>query len=536
MLLGATIAVLALSPTVASSAEPVPQESGETAGFTRAPIHLDAKQMQTIGVTYGEAERRPIEKVIRTVGRFDYDERKMAEVTLKVAGYVGDLFVDYTGKAVRKGDPLFTIYSPDLVSAQQEYLLALETRDKLKDSHVPEAAESAAAMVRASRERLRLWDLTDRQIRELEEAKKPKINQVIVSPISGVVTEKMAFKGHAVEPGMVLYKIADLSAVWVYADVYEYEVPLVKAGQEAKITLSYYPDKAFTARVDYVYPTLDPKTRTVKVRFELANSDGVLRPEMYGDVELRVPLGERLVVPANAILDAGRRQIVFVDGGNGRLVPRDVRIGYRLDDVTEVKEGLSAGERVVTSGNFLVDSESKLQGAESMMGMMGSIGMGDWKMESARPMNMGGGDASMEGMKDMKDMQGPEGMKGMEGMPGTGSDQAAAAPPPAEERKVGDLVVAVFPAKDTAKVGENSIRVRLRDADGKPVSNATVSFNYTMDMPGMAIEQSQAKPVGDGVYEGGAKFTMGGPWGVVVQIDRPGQAPLRQKFTIRVSG
>jgi len=482
----------------APAAEGVPPEEG----FARAPIRLDGIQQQAIGLTYGTVERRPLEQVIRTVGRLDYDERKLAEVTLKVEGYIGDLFVDYTGKPVRKGDALFTIYSPELVTAQEEYLLAHETLGRLGGSNVPSALDSARSLVRASRERLRLWDLTDQQVRALEESRKHELYQTIYSPISGVVIEKMAFKGHRTEPGMPLYKIADLSTIWVYADIYEYELPFVQVGQEARITLAYYPAEEWTARLTYVYPSIDPKTRTAKVRFELPNSGKhQLLPEMYGNVELHVPAGERLTVPETAVLDSGRRQVVFVASTDGQLVPRDVKLGSRFDYYVEVLEGLSPGERVVTSANFLVDSESKLQAAESMMGMMGAIGMGDWKMESARPMEMGG--------------------------------QAG---PGQEERRVGDLMVAVSVAAGPAKVGENAIRVRVRDASGAPVKGAAVSFSYTMDMPGMSIEQARAQERGDGMYEGSARFTMAGPWGLVVQIERPGKPPAREKFTLRVSG
>jgi len=501
-------ALLVADNDAQAAGEPTAEHAPPTAegvrpeeGFARAPIRLDGNQQQAIGLTYGTVERRPLEQVIRTVGRFDYDERKLAEVTLKVEGYIGDLFVDYTGKPVRKGDPLFTIYSPDLVTAQEEYLLAHETLGRLGGSNVPGALESARSLVRASRERLRLWDLTDQQVRALEESRKPELYQTIYSPISGVVIEKMAFKGHRTEPGMPLYRIADLSTIWVYADIYEYELPFVQVGQEARITLPYYPAEEWTARLTYVYPSIDPKTRTAKVRFELPNGTHQLLPEMYGNVELHVPAGERVAVPETAVLDSGRRQVVFVASGDGQLVPRDVKLGSRFDDYVEVLEGLSPGERVVTSANFLVDSESKLQAAESMMGMMGAIGMGDWKMESARPMEMGG--------------------------------QAG---PGQEERRVGDVMVAVSVAAGPAKVGENAIRVHVRDASGAPVKGAAVSFSYTMDMPGMSIEQARAQERGDGMYEGSARFTMAGPWGLVVEIERPGKPPAREKFTLRVSG
>ncbi len=507
-------------PSYAGDVPAAPQHDqaagGGTAGFAQAPIHLDGAQRQVIGLTFGRVERRPVEKVIHTVGRIDYDERKVAEVTLKVSGYIQDLYVDYTGQPVKKGDPLFTIYSPDLVTAEQEYLLAREGASSLEHSQVAGARESAASLLRASRERLRLWDLSDAEVRTLEKTGKTRLYQTIYSPISGVVVEKMAFKGHAVEPGMTLYKIADLSTVWVYGDVYEYELPFVHVGQEAKIALSYYPDGTFAARVSYVYPSLDPKTRAARVRFELANSpQQVLRPEMYGNVEFHVPLGDRLVVPSTAVLDTGHRQVVFLDGGNGRLLPRDIKVGNRFDETVEVTDGLVEGDRVVTSGNFLVDSESKLQAAESMMGMMGAIGMGDWKMESAKPMEMGGEGGQPEAPSPSARPQAPEG---------------------APEKRVGDLLVSVAPGSEPTTKGETPIRIRVRDAGGQLATGATVSFTYTMDMPGMSIAQSRAKEMGDGVYEGAAKFTMGGPWGLVVQIERPGKAPVREKFTIRVGG
>lgn len=487
---------------LAALARPAPAADEPTA-LSRAPIRLDAAQQQAIGLTWGTVERRPVEKLIRTVGRLDFDERKLAQVTLKVSGYIEELYANYTGQALRKGDPLFTLYSPELLTAQREYLLSRETERRLAGSSLPEARASAAALVRASRERLRLWDLSPQQMRALEESGAAKHALTIHSPIAGVVIEKMAVAGQRVEPGTTLYRIADLSTVWMYGDVYEYELPLVQVGQEAIITLTAYPGQRFAARVAWVSPVLDAKSRTARVRFELPNSsDQVLRPEMYGTVELHAPLGERLVVPRTAVLDSGRSQVVFVDGGDGRLVPREVRVGGRFDQAVEVLDGVTAGERVVTSANFLVDSESKLAAAESMMGMMGALGMGHVTMEGSRPMQMGG------------------------------SEGGAAA---GETKQVGDLRVAVFPTTQTASVGENAIRVRVEDAAGAPVAGATVRFSYTMDMPGMAIEETRARELGAGLYEGAARFSMGGPWSLVVEIERAGKPSLREKFTLRVA-
>jgi Cu(I)/Ag(I) efflux system membrane fusion protein len=487
--------------TLAALAGPVLAAEGP-ADLSRAPIRLDAAEQQALGLTWGTVERRAVEKVIRTVGRVDFDERKLALMTLKVGGFIEELFANYTGQPLRKGDPLFTIYSPELLTAQREYLLARETERRLHDSSLPEARLSAASLVRASRERLRLWDLSAQQMRALEQSGEAKHALAIHSPIAGVVIEKMAVAGQRVEPGMALYKIADLSTVWVYADVYEYELPLVRVDQEATITLTAYPGQRFMAHVAYVSPVLDAKTRTARVRLELPNSpDQVLRPEMYGNLELHVPLGERLVVPRSAVLDSGRRQVVFVDGGDGRLLPREVHVGGRFDEAVEVMDGVAAGERVVTSANFLVDSESRLAAAESMLGMMGALGMGNVTMEGSRPMQMGGGEAAAAG----------------------------------ETKALGDLRVTVFPAKQTATVGENAIRVRVEDAAGAPVTGAAVGFTYTMDMAGMAIEETRARELGNGVYEAGARFSMEGPWSLVVQIERPGKPVLREKFTLRVA-
>ncbi|HLK09937.1 MAG TPA: efflux RND transporter periplasmic adaptor subunit [Candidatus Binatia bacterium] len=473
----------------------------------RVPIRLDAAERQAIGLTWGTVERRSLERTVRAVGRLAYDERRLTDVTLKVGGWVEDLLVDYTGASVERGAPLLTLYSPDLVTAEQEYLLARETAARLAGSSVAGAEESADSLLRASRERLRLWDLDDAQVRALERSRRPTLAATIRAPRAGVVVEKAVVRGSRVEPGMALYRIADLSTVWVLADVYEIDLPFVHLGQAATVTVAAVPGRTFPATVAWIAPALDPKTRTARVRLDLANRDGVvLRPDMYGDVAIAVPLGERLVVPETAVLDSGRHQVVFVDGGDGRLIPRPVTLGSRLERWAEVLDGVAAGERVATSANFLVDSESRLEAAESMMGMMGALGMADTKMESAKPMEM---------------------------QPGAPPPPAAAEP---EEKAVGDLRVALFPAHEPAVVGENALRVRVRDASGAPVTGATVRLHYTMDMPGMAIEESAAKELGGGVYEAPARLTMAGPWSVVVEVARAGGTPARERFTVRAGG
>jgi membrane fusion protein, copper/silver efflux system len=500
-----TLGVVLFQPIVKAAPEQTQPEKGEAAvpiAPPQGPVQVSPVQRQLIGVTYGTVAKRPLVKVIRTVGRVEYDERRLAEVTLKVSGWIQDLFVNYTGMLVKKGQPLLTIYSPELVSAQEEYLLALRTREKLKDSHVPVARESAESLVKASRNRLSLWDLTPAQIRALEKSGKPQLYQTIDSPIPGFVIEKMALKGHRVEPGMPLYKIADLSTLWVQADIYEYELPLIREGQEALITLAYYPGAVWRGTVDYIYPYLETETRTNKIRFVVPNPDHKLKAGMYTNLELKVDLGERLAVPEGAVLHSGVRKLVFIDRGEGRLEPREVSLGVQADGYWEVVGGLKEEERIAKSGNFLIDSESKLAAAESMMARMGGIGMGDWKMESAKPMEMEGG---------MGATAGPQ------------------------EKITGDLRLRMSTEPEPAKVGENRLRIEVKDTRGQPVTDATLTLEYSIDMPGMMIEKAQASHAGGGVYEAKLRLAMAGPWGVTVSIQRPGQAEVRERFTVNAS-
>jgi Cu(I)/Ag(I) efflux system membrane fusion protein len=495
---------VALAAPVAAQHVHSPAGSSPPAGqVAPASIRLDARQRQMLGLTYGTAARRAVEKIIHTVGRLDYDERRLTTVTVKVGGYVEQLFADFTGKTVRQGEPLFSLYSPELVTAEREYLTARRTAAEMAGASLEEARASATALLGASHERLRRLDLDDGQVHALEQRDAPARSEAIRAPASGTIVEKMITAGQRVEPGMPLYKIADLSTLWVYADVYEYELPFVAVGQEARLTLSYFPGAVFSARATYISPTLDAKSRTAKVRFELANQgEHVLRPEMYANVELHVPAGERLVVPATAIFDSGNEQAVFVTGDEGRLEQRPVRVGGRFGNDIEILDGLDPGTSVVTSANFLLDSETKLRGAESMMGMMGEVGMADRPMESARPMDM-----SESGT-------GPNGY---------------------QEKQVGDLRVMVFPAYGVATVGTNPIRVRIRDTAGTPITGADVGFTYTMDMPGMQIATARTRDVGAGVYEGSAELAMAGPWGLVVSVEAAGHAPLSEKFVLRVA-
>ena len=334
-------------------------------------VTIAPERLQTIGVKYQEVARRPLEKVIRTVGRVAVDERKLAKVTIKFHGWIEQLFVSATGDHVKKGQVLFTIYSPDLVASQEEYLLAVQGQKQLGQSEFPEVARGSKELLEATKRRFHLWDITEDHIRELEKTGKVMRTLPIHSPITGTVIKKEALAGAHVDPGEELYTIADLSHIWILADIYEYELPFVKTGQKAAVTLSYDPGAALTGHVGFIYPTLDPKTRTAKVRFELDNPEEKLKPDMYANVALNVNFGTKLAIPQEAVIESGQKQVVFLHHGGGKLEPRFIKTGVRTGEWSEVLEGLKEGDHIVTSANFLIDSESRLKSVVESMGGMG---------------------------------------------------------------------------------------------------------------------------------------------------------------------
>lgn len=327
---------------------PVSQAELET-----GTIRLDEGQRQLIGVKTGTVERKAAELPIRAVGRVAYDETRLTDITLKFRGWVGEVFADSTGAPVEKGEPLFTVYAPELLSAQEEYLESI--RRSRSDAHAPGGLRASA------RQRLLLWNMSEAQISELARSGKPSIYVPIYSPVSGIVIQKNVVDGSAIEPGGLLYRIADLSRVWVEADLYEADLPLVKLGDAARVSLPYLPGETFTGTIDYIYPYLDASTRTGRVRLIAPNEGGRLKPDMYADVDISVPLGERLIVPEGAVIRAGKTNLVFVDLGEGSLEPRKIELGRRTPEGYVVASGLEPGEIVVTSGNFLIAAESKLK-------------------------------------------------------------------------------------------------------------------------------------------------------------------------------
>jgi len=341
-------------------------ESAGKTGEEAPTVEIPEDKQQLIGVRTVKASVRAMNRLIRTVGRIEYDERKLATANTKIEGWIEKLYVDYTGRYVKKGEPLAEIYSPELIATQQEFINTLRWANQgteVKNDHTAMLLiKDAQAILEASRARLRLWDISDEQIAKIETTGKPVRTLTIYSPVSGFVVQKMALQGMRVMPGEKLFDVADLSTLWVMADIYEYELPLIKVGQTARISLSYFPGKDFSAQVDYVYPALASETRTAKVRFTIPNHEGVLKPQMFTNVEIKINLGGRLAIPAEAVIDTGERQIVYVDKGEGNFEPREVTPGLRADDMVEITAGLRAGEKVAASANFLIDSEAQLKG------------------------------------------------------------------------------------------------------------------------------------------------------------------------------
>ena len=338
-----------LNPETGHDLVPVYDEPGP------GTVTISAEKQQLIGITYGTVERASTESSIHAVGRVAWDETSVSKVNAKTDGWVDDVLVDYTGQPVRRGQPLLTIYSPELLASQQEYLLALRSKDIMR--------ERGDALIAASRRRLQLWDVTDAQIDEIGRTGKPIRNVTVFSPVSGVVVERKVFPKQRITPETELYTIADLSRVWVVADVFEHDAPNVRIGQTATVSLTNAGSGSQTARVEQILPQVDPNSRTLKVRLSLQNQSQKLRPDMCVDVDFKTYQMARLTVPASAVLDTGERTTVFVDKGSGLLEPREVQTGARLANRIEIISGLSAGERIVTSGNFLLDSESQMKAA-----------------------------------------------------------------------------------------------------------------------------------------------------------------------------
>jgi RND family efflux transporter MFP subunit len=379
---------------------PVYEEAGEEKE-PASTIRIDPVTEQNMGVRYSRVVRKALAKSIRTYGNITYDETHLYTINTKFDGWIDKLYVDFEGEKVNRGQPLFTIYSPDLVSAQRDFLLAVQQMHRLPASASAVARGDARRLLNASRVRLQYWDLTDRQIDAIEKKGAIQKTMTVYSPAAGVVTKKIAFEGHYVKAGVHQFEIADLSTVWVDVDIYEYELPWVRKGMPAVMELPYVPGKRFSGKVLFVYPYLDMKSRTARLRLAFDNPTDELKPGMYATVLLKSALpGQTLAIAQEAVIDSGTRKIVFVARGKGKFQPREVELGVEGDNYdVQVLKGLSEGERIVVSGQFMLDSESRLREAIQKMLEPGSTDAA----QASQPDNLDMKNMQMDDL-DMKDM------------------------------------------------------------------------------------------------------------------------------------
>jgi RND family efflux transporter MFP subunit len=451
------------------------------------PVQISPQRLQSIGVKTGEVERKLVEDEIRTTGNVAIDETRLAYVQVRFTGYIQKVFADATYQYVHKGQPLFTIYSPDLVATEREYLVAKQNQQQVAQSTVPGVTSSAASLLDAAAERLKQWGVPQKEVARLESTGQVQQELEVDSPVSGYITERNAFPSVAVQPEMRLYTIADLSAVWVQAQVFQNDLERIKLGAPAKLTVNTYPDRTFTGRVDFIYPQVDMETRTAKVRVVFSNPGLQLKPGMFVNVSLKVPMGSQLVIPATGILQSGAREIAFVTRSDGYIEPREVQLGSRVGDDFIVLKGLKAGEQIVTSANFLIDSESQLQAA------LGSF---------------------------------------VPPPPGASASSAMNSPQ-------ANLELSSDPA--TPHKGSNVFRVKLTDANGAPISGAEVSVTFYMPaMPAMGMAAMRT-PVtlsdkGSGLYEGSGQLESGGTWQVTILAKKNGQVVASKQLSLNATG
>ena len=486
---GATAPKEAASPATTSEGKASTAESqpAEPAAPKLTPLQLSPQRLQRIGVTSGEVEVRELSNEIRAVGNVAVDERLEAYVQTRFSGWIQKVYANSTYQYVKKGQPLFTIYSPELVTTENEYLLAMKNRDALQSSTVPGVAAGASSLLTAARERLKQWEVPERQIQHLESSGKVRHDLEIDSPVSGYITEYNALPNLYVKPATRLYTIADLSTVWVYAEMFQSDLEQIHVGQRATVTSDAYPGRTFYGRVDFIYPEVNMNTRTVKVRLVFKNPGLKLTPGMFVNVSLKVPLGRRLAVPVTGVFHTGMRNIVFVDHGGGYLAPRDVTLGPRAGDYYSVLKGLKAGEKIVTSANFLIDSESQLQAA-----------LGSFAPPPPPPSGANSGAASQAKI------------------------EFTTAPSP--------------PRK-----GPVTVRVKLTDGDGKPIEGAEVKVRFFMPaMPAMGMSAMQSVLTltgkGGGYYEGSGKLQSGGTWQVTVFAQKNGQTLASKQLSVTAEG
>jgi len=472
------------TPTSASGSSSATPASAET---PLVPVQISAQRLQSIGVKTGEVQRKFVEDEIQTTGNVAVDETRLAYVQVRFSGYIQKVFVDATYQYVRRGQPLFTIYSPDLVATEQEYLVAKQNQQQVAKSTVPGVAAGAVSLVDASAERLKQWNIPQREIARLESSGQVQQDLEIDSPVSGYITEREALPNKYAQPDTRLYTVADLSTIWVFAQVFQNDLGRLKVGDPADLTVDTYPGRTFSGRVDFIYPDVDMSTRTARVRLVFPNPNLKLTPGMFVNVALKIPMGQQVVIPATGVLQSGTRQIAFVDQGGGNLEPREIQLGARVGDNFIVLKGLKAGDKIVTSANFLIDSESQLQAA------LGTF---------------------------------------VPPPPGAGAAGAMNAP---------QANVELTTEPSPPRKGDNTIRVKLTDASGSPISGAEVTAIFSMAaMPAMGMAGMRV-PVtlnekGAGVYEGSGQLGSSGTWQVTILAKKNGQVVASKQLSINAAG
>jgi RND family efflux transporter MFP subunit len=452
-----------------------------------APLQLTPQRMQSIGVKLGTAQIKRIESELRVTGTVEADERRISYVQTRFPGWLHNVYADSTYQYVRKGQPLFTIYSPDLVTTEQEYLLAKKNSESLNTSTVSGVATGAQTLLAAARERLAQWEVPASEIDKLDKTGKAITDLTFNSPVSGYITERNALPNMYVQPETRLYTVVDLSTVWVNAQVFQTDLGKIKRSDPAEVTVDAYPGKTFRGRVDYILPQVDMNTRTAKVRLVFPNPGLKLTPGMYVNVVMKLPLGRQLVVPASAVFHSGTRQIIFVNHGQGQFEPRDVQTGLQVGEQVLITKGLKAGESIATSANFLIDSESQLQAAAGAY---------------VPPPPGAGGAAAMN---------------------------AAA------------VSVSLTSEPTRPRKGSNIFRVKLTDDKGTPITGAQVTVTFFMPaMPAMGM--SAMKTVvncadkGAGLYEGSGELGSGGTWQVTITAQQNGRTIVSKQLTVNATG
>jgi RND family efflux transporter MFP subunit len=451
------------------------------------PIQISVQRLQSIGVKTGVVERKPVEDEIRTTGSVAIDETRLAYVQVRFSGYVQKVFADATYQYVVKGQPLLTIYSPDLVATEREYLVAKQNQKEVAQSTVPGVASSAASLLDAALERLKQWGVPEKEIARLEATRQVQQEIEVDSPISGYITERNALPSVAVQPDTRLYTIADLSTVWVQAQAFQGDLGRIKIDAAASLTVDTFPGRVFSGRVDFIYPQVDADTRTAKVRVVFSNPGLQLKPGMFVNVTLKVPMGEQLVIPSTGVLQSGTRELAFVYRSDGYLEPREVQLGARVGESFIVLKGLKAGEQIVTSANFLIDSESQLQAA------LGSF---------------------------------------VPPPPGAGATSAMNVPQTSTE---------LTSDPDPPHKGSNVIRVKLTDASGSRLSGADVNVTFFMAaMPAMGMAAMRMSVTlsdkGNGLYEGSGQLETGGTWQVTIIAKKNGQVIASKQLSVNATG